>query len=84
MIGSKSPRESGVAKSTRATVRAIEALADARGLARPGRGEILHVGDNPIADLHGAQSAGLQAVLVSPNGGDTLAVLEELLSGRLA
>ena len=86
-LGEVFSNETGVAKPAAGifdvTVRAIEALADARGFARPGRGEILHVGDNPIADLHGAQSAGLQAVLVSPNGGDTLAVLEELLSGRL-
>ncbi len=38
--------------------------------------EVLHVGDNPDADVAGAQAAGMTAALVRPDGVSTLAVLE--------
>lgn len=41
-------------------------------------GEVLHVGDNPDADVAGARAAGMTAALVQPDGGSTLAVLEQL------
>lgn len=40
--------------------------------------DVLHVGDNPVADVAGAEAAGLQAVLVCPDGESTLRVLEPL------
>ncbi|HWC24717.1 MAG TPA: HAD family hydrolase [Flexivirga sp.] len=40
--------------------------------------DVLHVGDNPDADVAGAQAAGMTAVLVQPDGASTLAVLEQL------
>ncbi|GAB3579900.1 HAD family hydrolase [Calidifontibacter terrae] len=43
-----------------------------------GPGDVLHIGDNPVADADGARSAGLQTVLVRPNGEDTAAALEAL------
>ncbi len=41
-------------------------------------GGVLHIGDNPVADVDGAHAAGLQATLVRPNGEDTAAALEAL------
>ncbi|TWE10434.1 HAD family hydrolase [Rudaeicoccus suwonensis] len=40
--------------------------------------DVLHVGDNPVADVAGAREAGLQTALVIPDGLSTLAVLREL------
>lgn len=40
--------------------------------------DVLHIGDNPIADGDGARCAGLQAVLVRPNGEETVAALSAL------
>ncbi|WP_343048595.1 HAD family hydrolase [Allobranchiibius huperziae] len=31
-------------------------------------GEVLHIGDNPVADVEGARAAGLQTLLVEPDG----------------
>lgn len=45
---------------------------------RPAR-DVLHVGDNPRADVEGARAAGLRAVLVAPDGHATRAVLTGLL-----
>jgi len=42
-------------------------------------GDVLHVGDNPAADVAGAQAAGLRAALVRPDGVSTLAVLHGIL-----
>ncbi|WP_446666453.1 HAD family hydrolase [Flexivirga sp. B27] len=40
--------------------------------------EVLHVGDNPAADVVGAQAAGMSAALVQPDGASTLRVLQEV------
>lgn len=37
--------------------------------------QVVHIGDNPAADVAGARAAGLQAELVRPDGTSTLAVL---------
>ncbi|NNG38336.1 HAD family hydrolase [Flexivirga sp. ID2601S] len=37
--------------------------------------QVLHVGDNPIADVHGAEAAGMSAALVRPDGESTLDAL---------
>ena len=39
---------------------------------------VLHVGDNPDADVAGARAAGLAAILVRPDGVSTLRVLDEV------
>ncbi|GGB32198.1 hypothetical protein GCM10011492_23600 [Flexivirga endophytica] len=41
-------------------------------------GDVLHVGDNPDADVAGAEAAGMTAALVQPDGISTLRVLESL------
>ncbi|MFC6704791.1 HAD family hydrolase [Flexivirga alba] len=41
--------------------------------------DVLHVGDNPDADVAGARAAGMTTALVQPDGVSTLAVLEALL-----
>lgn len=40
--------------------------------------QVVHIGDNPVADVQGAEAAGLSAVLVQPDGLSTLAALEAL------
>lgn len=39
---------------------------------------VVHIGDNPVADVEGARAAGLSAVLVEPDGESTVAALEAL------
>lgn len=39
---------------------------------------VRHIGDNPDADVAGAQAAGMSATLVQPDGVSTLRVLEQL------
>lgn len=67
--------EVGVAKPAReifdVAVRAVGVSAD----------QVLHVGDNPQADVQGGRDAGLQTLLVAPNGLALAHYLEELLSG---
>ena len=41
--------------------------------------DVLHIGDNPDADVTGAEAAGLRAQLVRPDGDSTLAVLNDIL-----
>ncbi|MEP4991368.1 MAG: HAD-IA family hydrolase, partial [Paracoccaceae bacterium] len=55
----------GVAKPSRA---AFRAAADHLGLAP---GHLLHVGDDPTADVRGARRAGMHTLLVSPSGSIT-------------
>ncbi|MEO8850426.1 MAG: HAD family hydrolase [Allobranchiibius sp.] len=43
--------------------------------------QVLHIGDNPIADVQGGQNAGLMTLLVAPDGVALAAELEELLVG---
>lgn len=38
--------------------------------------DVLHIGDNPDADVAGAQAAGMTAALVEPDGASTLRVLQ--------
>ena len=38
---------------------------------------VLHIGDNPVADVQGAQAAGFRAALVAPDGVSTLHVVEQ-------
>lgn len=39
---------------------------------------VIHVGDNPVADLQGARAAGMQGALVEPDGRSTMNVLEAI------
>lgn len=64
--------ELGVAKPH---PRMFEAACDLLGIPADG---MLHVGDNPDADVAGAQAAGMTAALVQPDGVSTLRVLEEM------
>lgn len=41
--------------------------------------DVLHIGDNPDADVAGARAAGLQAELIRPDGVSTLAVLDSIV-----
>lgn len=43
--------------------------------------QVLHIGDNPIADVRGGQEAGLMTLLVAPDGVALAARLEALLIG---
>lgn len=43
--------------------------------------QVLHIGDNPLADVQGGRDAGLMTLLVSPDGVALEAELEELLAG---
>lgn len=63
--------ELGVAKPH---PRMFEAACDLLGIPA---GQVLHVGDNPDADVAGAQAAGMTAALVQPDGVSTLRVLQE-------
>ncbi|NHN56250.1 HAD family hydrolase [Calidifontibacter sp. DB0510] len=40
---------------------------------------VIHLGDNPVADVDGATAAGLRALLVAPDGEGTAAALRQLL-----
>lgn len=64
--------ELGVAKPH---PRMFEAACDLLGKPAP---DVLHVGDNPDADVTGARAAGMTATLVRPDGVSTLRVLERL------
>lgn len=67
--------EVGVAKPAQGifdvAVRAVGVPAD----------QVLHVGDNPVADLQGGQDAGLQTLLVAPDGLALTACLEGIIAG---
>ncbi len=41
-------------------------------------GDVLHIGDNPVADVRGARDAGLQALLVAPDGRELACHLSRL------
>lgn len=62
--------EVGVAKPH---PRIFEAACDLLGIPA---GQVLHIGDNPAADVAGAQAAGMTAALVRPDGVSTLRVLQ--------
>jgi len=42
------------------------------------RSDVVHVGDNPRADIEGATASGMRAALVAPDGESTLAVLQQI------
>ncbi|WP_265442745.1 HAD family hydrolase [Flexivirga meconopsidis] len=52
-----------------------EIFAEARAVLDVPAEQVLHVGDNPVADVQGAQAAGMVAALVRPDGVSTLEVL---------
>lgn len=62
--------EVGVAKPH---LRMFEAACDLLGIPA---GQVLHIGDNPAADVAGARAAGMTAALVRPDGVSTLRVLQ--------
>ncbi|MEO8750751.1 MAG: HAD family hydrolase [Allobranchiibius sp.] len=43
--------------------------------------QVLHVGDNPVADVQGGADAGLQTLLVAPDGIALAARLREIIAG---
>lgn len=64
--------ELGVAKPH---PRMFEAACDVLGVPAA---QVLHIGDNPAADVAGAEAAGMTTALVRRDGASTLAVLEAL------
>lgn len=44
----------------------------------PACANVIHIGDNPVADVQGARAAGMQAALVEPDGHSTMNVLEAI------
>lgn len=42
---------------------------------------VLHIGDNPVADVRGGRDAGLQTLLVAPDGLAFAACLERIIAG---